>query len=133
MYLQKIIVELISLTNLTCFLDRLIYNGKYDAAIFLYDDISTRDNNFIKEIASVSFGKYSMVTMDINARKVDEKVLPFLNHFNFIEIIMMDSRDWTKLIRSLEQHYFYDCTLDIIFVLEMHSDTDQPLMFKRLV
>lgn len=131
MHLQNIVVELVSLTNLTMFLDNFIANGRYETAIFLYDNISVRDVNFIQELATVSFGKYSIVTVDFSAPEVDKIVLPFLQHYSYIEIIMVDSRNWTVLLRTLEVKYIYDCTLDIIFLLEKHSDQNQQMMLKR--
>lgn len=131
MHLQNMVLGLVSLTNLTMFLDNLIANGKYKAAIIAYDNISTGDNSFVKELATVSFGKYSIVTVDFSAPEINSIVLPFLHHYSYIEIIMVDSRDWKALIRRLEQKYIYDCTLDIIFLFEKHSEQNQQMMLKR--
>lgn len=131
MRLQNLVVELISLTNLTYFLDRVFDEGQYKAAIFLYDNISTRDNNFISEIATVSFGKCSIVTVDIIPPNEGGSLSPFFNHFDYIEIVMMDSRDWDALIRSLSLKYIYDCTLDMVFVLQMYPGQNLTMMVKQ--
>lgn len=133
MRLQNLVVELISLTNLTCFLDRLFADGKYKAALFLYDDFSTQDNNLIAEIATVSFGKCSILTLDVSPDIVNqiEIVAPFFQQFNYIEVVMMDSRNWTTLIETLKYTYIFYFTLDVVFLMQMHPDQNRSMMLKQ--
>lgn len=65
MYLTNNFFNLISLTNLTIFVTRLIRDGQYQSAVLLYDYASIGDTNFIQELTDSPNRNFTLVTLRV--------------------------------------------------------------------
>lgn len=101
------IVNLIVMSNLTIFLNRLITDGNYKTVLLIYDDVDCdlKDNNFGSELAELSFENYAMYTMKSNYSQVMAwQVTPIKTRSGILEILTLNyDDDGKKRMRQLLQ------------------------------
>lgn len=79
-----LVVSLISASNITLFLDRLVTDGKYENVLFMYDgnDTFIKDTDFLPQLSALSFGKYAMfiAKKDYSKWTSPAEMLPYQEH-----------------------------------------------------
>lgn len=106
MNLTNVFLEMISLTNLAIFVNRLIVDGNYETALFLYDDASIRDTHFIQELNDLSNDNYTIMTFRsedcVNWTSYDTDEL-FWRVPRSLQIFMINyDHDWNDRLLDLE-------------------------------
>lgn len=90
------ITNLISMSNLTFFLDRLITDGKYKTVFLTYDDASIKDNNFVSQLVDLAFEKYAMMITEYDSNRETTRPFDrifFLKQSDILQIIMVNYRE----------------------------------------
>lgn len=122
MNLTNTFLEVISLTNLAIFVNRLIVDGNYETALFLYDDASVRDTHFIRELTSTS-GNYTSIILrsaDILRWTFLSEKKKFLSAHNELPIIMMSyDQQWDDRLLNLMTPIDRSAH-NYVFLLPMH-------------
>lgn len=128
----NIFIEVISLTNVAIFVNRLIVDGNYKTALLLYDYTSVRDTRFIQELTSPSKGNHNSIILrsadslewtDLNAQYT------FLQAHGELPIVMMNfDLQWNQrmlnLMTPLDRSVY-----NYVFLLPMPHDFNK----KRIV
>lgn len=132
-----LVANLISLSNLTHFLDRLITDGNYQTVLLIYDDASVRDTNFIPELADLAFGKYAMVIMNsdhTNQSYAEYNYAYDLKLFEqqqtgIIQIIMADYGN-RAVEKSLRRNSFLHSLQDVVCLIPVQPDDEKKKIWK---
>lgn len=93
MNLTNIFINLVSLTNLTIFLNRLIHDGQYKSVLLIHDNESIRDTNFIQELSNSSNRNYyTLVIACVSEFDSPEWMLEFNSQsfMNVLSILMVE-------------------------------------------
>lgn len=127
-----LIANLISLSNLTHFLDRLITDGNYKTVLLIYDDASVRDTNFIPELVDLAFGKYAMVIM--NSERTNESYVEYncvydlgaieQQRSGIIQIIMVHYGK-RAVEKSLRRNNFLNNLQDVVYLIPVQPDDEK--------
>lgn len=127
------IVNLISMSNLTHFLDRLITDGKYKTILLVHDDASVRDNNFVPQLAELAFGKYATVNVNTD-RMTSEQFLPYRALFGILQVIMLkfDENGAKRLNKLMRGPNFQLSSQNVVMLIPMPSNEQKQEIWKIL-
>lgn len=130
MYLTNVFLGLMSLTNLTIFMNRVINDGQYKSAILIYDYKSVGDTNFIQELSDLPNRNYAISTVCIDDA-VNQHWMEHLSinqHLlNALHIAMVVETEW-DVKTLLHRHSLY--SRDIVFLLpEQHRSLNQKKLW----
>lgn len=92
MNFTNIFFGLMSLTNLTLFLNRVVHDGQYETVMFLYFNHAIEDTNFVQELSDSPYGHYSIVTVCMD--EFDHSIqllesIPYRNLKKALQIIVL--------------------------------------------
>lgn len=86
-----LIANLLSLSNLTHFFDRLIADGEYETVLLIYDEASVKNTNFVTELIDVARGKYVVVIMNRDGDKFSWiHMKPYSLQVRLLEIMLLN-------------------------------------------
>lgn len=130
-----LVATLISMSNLTHFLDRLITDGQYKTIVLIRDDASVRDTNFISELTDLGFGKYSMVIVNSNDVIYERKsytLVPFDREFGGMQVIMLhyDESRKTALTELLIGQNLYSNIQNVVYLIGTQSDVSKSQIWR---
>lgn len=119
MNLTNILFELVSLTNLTIFLNRLMSDGQYKSAILLYDYESIRDTSFIRDLTDLSNFNYTFISVNLDKSESSFRMTDLISYQNLpnaLHIVMAAESEWFG--RTLNNRYSI-YSRDAVFLLPM--------------
>lgn len=130
MYLTNVFLGLMSLTNLTIFMNRVINDGQYQSAILIYDYKSIEDTNFIQELSDPRNRNYAIATVCID-NALNQHWMEHLtineHLLNALHVAMVVDTEW-DVKTLLQRHSLY--SRDIVFLLpERHRSLNQKMLW----
>lgn len=127
-----LVANVLSLSNLAHFLDRLITDGKYETVLLIYDEASVEDTNFVPGLANLAAGKYSTVIVDMDRGKIPwMEMKPYHLQFGVLEIVMVNcDRNDVCLNTWLLQAGHIHNRHNIILLIPMQSEDRKSLIWK---
>lgn len=123
-----LIANLIVVSNLTFFFNRLITDGNYKTVLLNYDDVNCdlKDTNFDSELAGLASENYAMYIMKSNYSQVIAwEVTPIKIRFGVLEILTLNyDNDGKKRMRQLLQRNDNSryTAASIVLLIPMQSD-----------
>lgn len=119
--------DLMSLTNLTLFVNRLIHDGPYQSATLVYDYESIRDTNFIQKLLESPNRQYAIATVCVNKSEDPFslwKKRSYRYHLNAMYIVLVnDALPHYYLIQNTISRHNVMYRPHIVFLLPMQFDT----------
>lgn len=135
MHLQKILFNLISLTNLTLFVDQLISGSHCKYALLMHDDDRFGENICLWQLEQASVGKYIVGVLDVRREsgfewdKQSDALTSFRQYGENVQIMMIND---LKSVRGFGDHYVYGHTKDNIFMFKMKSVSEKKVILRQL-
>lgn len=126
------VVNVISVSTLTIFIDRLITDGNYKTVRLVYDMGSVRDNNLIRDLSNND--KYN--TFIVNSNSLTSIEPKSTESFGILQIILLDwDERWQKTMkhRSFATNYVEQFkTLNVVMFIRKPSDLQRELIWPNL-
>lgn len=120
------IANVISMSNLTLFLDRLITHGKYNSIHLVYDDASIKDTDFVPQLVDLSQGKYAMfITKKEYSFFFTKPVMtPYRSRSDLLQVLMLnyDEGGKTRLVDILKGQNLFYSTQNVVLLMPMQSN-----------
>lgn len=123
-----LVANLLSLSNLTFFLDRLITDGKYKTVLINFpDEPAIHDNDFFARMSELAVGKYSMYILIRKSTyaTIELKPQPFQRRADLLHVILSNfgTNDGEKRLRQLLERDMWDCGLqNLVLLIPMQPD-----------
>lgn len=129
MHFTNIFIGLVSLTNVTLFVNRLINDGQFQTAILLYNNEAIRDTNFIRELTDCPNRNYSIVTVCVDEFESSDwapEFSPYSKIVNALHLIMVN--EWSSVTLADRQ---LDFSHNRVFLLPMQRDDKKKQVLQK--
>lgn len=129
-----LLAKLLSVSNLTFFLDRLIFDGKYKTVELTFDDAYINRIDFVGEMINTAGGKYTMMIKNLNLNRLSEpharNKIPQQQsnrkNLDLLQIFKLNYGagvgDGTPFVHYLRKNLQYFSFQNIVLLIPMQSD-----------
>lgn len=97
---SSLVANLLTISNLTLFLDFLITDGKYKTVLLDLDDAYLNDYDFVEQMANLAGGKYAIVSRKLGYDPIYEP-LPFPSFSDSLRIVKFSFSEVSERERDI--------------------------------
>lgn len=135
MILASLIANLLTISNLTEFLDRLITDGEYKTVQLTFDDAIVDGHDFVFKMVKLAVGKYTTVIKRANYDPVDRSTNPQTQRSVLLPVIKVnyveggERRFFNLLVRTV---FYENAFQHVVLLVPMQSEDRKIDLWYRI-